>query len=113
MQIIPTDHNSSRVLALNGRLDATTCAQFEDVCRLELNSAATGILVNLNDVEYMSSAGLRTILAMEKLSRLLNKPLLFCSMQPMVRDLFRVSGFDRILRTFPTPEDALANLETR
>lgn len=112
MQITLTDNGSTRILALNGRLDATTCVQFEEACRLELNSAATNILVSLNAVEYMSSAGLRAILAMEKLSRQLCKPLLFYSMQPMVTDLFRVSGFDRILRTFPTQEAALANLET-
>lgn len=113
MQITPTDHENARILALSGRLDATTCALFEDACRQELNSDATNIVVNLSTVEYMSSAGLRAILAMEKLARQLNKTLLFCAMQPMVTDIFRVSGFDRILRTFPTQETALNHLEGR
>ena len=113
MQIIPTDHPNARILALSGRLDATTCALFEDACRQELNGTATNILIDLNALEYMSSAGLRAILAMEKLSRQLKKTLLFCAMQPMVTDLFRVSGFDRILRTFPSQESALATLETK
>ena len=113
MHIIPADHGSTRVLALDGRLDATTCNQFEEVCRQELQSAATSILVDLSTLEYMSSAGLRAILSMEKLSRHLGKPLLFCAMQPMVADLFRVSGFDRILRTFSTQEDALTTLEAQ
>ena len=111
MQISLADHGSTRLLALNGRLDATTCVQFEEACRQEMNSAATSLLVILNELEYMSSAGLRAILAMEKLSRQIHTPLLFCAMQPMVQDLFRVSGFDRILRTFPTQEAALATLE--
>lgn len=113
MQIISSDYSAARILTLSGRLDTTTCTLFEEACRLELNGPATHIVVDLSAVEYMSSAGLRSILAMEKLARQLSKTLLFSAMQPMVTDIFRISGFDRILRTFATQEAALATLTTR
>lgn len=113
MQITPSDHGDTRILALNGRLDATSCTLFEEACRQELNGTQSNIIIHLGALEYMSSAGLRAILAMEKLARQLGKTLLFCAMQPMVADIFRVSGFDRILHIAPTQETALATLEKR
>ncbi|MGM0759793.1 MAG: STAS domain-containing protein [Thermodesulfobacteriota bacterium] len=65
------------------------------------------IIVNFQDGEYMSSAGLRSILSLGKKVKAQGKSLVFCNLQGMVQEVFDVSGFTSIFSAYKSQEEAL------
>ncbi|MBO4312320.1 MAG: STAS domain-containing protein [Desulfovibrionaceae bacterium] len=110
MQIDIATTDGITVLAVSGRMDATTVNDFSETCQKLLAEGAQKFVIDLGGLEYISSAGLRGILMLEKSSKKNGSSLAFCSMQAMVADMFKLSGFTSILHVYPTREEALDSL---
>ena len=83
-------------VALEGRLDTTTAPKLEE----ELRGSVAGVsrlVFDLAKLEYVSSAGLRVLLAMQKL---MNRQgaMLLRNVIEAVMEVFEVTGFSDILR---------------
>lgn len=85
-------------------------SSFETSCRELLDSGAKKVVVDLGGVEYISSAGLRVILTMVKASKAAAATLAFCSMQSMVAEVFKISGFSSMLPIYATRDEAVSAL---
>ncbi len=112
MQVFVEEKNGVTVISLEGRMDATTSGTFEDACKKVISSGIKLIVVDMNQVEYISSAGLRSILTMLKLGKEQPITLVFCALSSMVGEVFRISGFTSVLSIYPTQKDALEALQT-
>ena len=108
MQIDTSVQDGVTVTKISGRMDATTVSQFNDECQRLIQSGTGRIIVDLGGLEYISSAGLRGILTMGKACKSAGITLAFCSMQSMVADMFKLSGFTSILNVHPGLPEALA-----
>lgn len=111
MDVCVTEKGNVSVLALTGRMDAITTCVFEDACRQLLETGKTTVVLDLKNLEYISSAGLRGILGMVKALKAASGVLAFCALQPMVSEVFRISGFSAMLPVHATLDDALAALD--
>lgn len=107
MNITVSEQDTVCILALNGRMDATTVALFEERCKEQLEKGFSKVLVDMTELEYISSAGLRGILMMEKTSKIKKASLVFFGLQAMVYDVFKISSFLSILKICQTKEEAL------
>ncbi len=107
MEVLVSDKKDYSVITLKGRMDATTVARFEEVCTATLEKNFSKIIINLEELEYISSAGLRGILLMEKLSKKHNTMLVFYGLQHMVKEVFDISGFTAILKICDTYDSAV------
>ncbi|MDR3641964.1 MAG: STAS domain-containing protein [Humidesulfovibrio sp.] len=96
------------VLAVTGRLDAITARDFEEECKACIASGEKRLVVDLAGLEYISSAGLRSILAVAKLLKPLGGDLAFCDLAGIVAEVFAMSGFAKLLPVFATRQEALA-----
>lgn len=110
MQISTTLKDGISVTSISGRMDATTVAEFNDECQKLLKSGSGRIIIDLGGLEYISSAGLRGILTMGKACKAAGTALAFCSMQAMVADMFKLSGFTSILKVYSSLDEALAGM---
>lgn len=110
MKINVTEQNGASIMALEGRMDATTTAVFELSSRGVLDDGARKVIVDMTALEYISSAGLRGILGMVKSMKAASGTLAFCGLQPMVSEVFRISGFNAILSVYDTLDAALLAL---
>ena len=110
MQVVTSEQGCVVIIALTGRIDATTASSFETSCRELLDSGAKKVVVDLGGVEYISSAGLRVILTMVKASKAAAATLAFCSMQSMVAEVFKISGFSSMLPIYATRDEAVSAL---
>ena len=108
MNISFEEKDGVSILNLAGRMDATTVIHFEDAFRSKIEENASKIIINLAELEYISSAGLRGILIAEKSSKANKSTLAFCTMQDMVAEVFKISGFNSILKVYATQEEAMA-----
>lgn len=86
------------VITVSGRLDTTTCPEFEEKVRPTLEGAATQVKVDCSGLDYVSSAGLRQFLLLHKKIAGKGGKLTLCGLNPAVREIFNVTGFSAIFR---------------
>ncbi len=108
MNIETNTKNGIDVLKVSGRMDASTVTLFNEECQKLLEKSTGSILIDLEGLEYISSAGLRGILTMAKECKAGGHDLAFCSMRDMVAEMFKISGFISILKLYPSEEEAVA-----
>lgn len=95
MTIEKTLNGSKLTVCLTGRLDTTTAPQLE----AELKHSISGIeklVLDFKTLEYLSSAGLRVLLAAQKV---MNKQgaMVIRNVNETIADIFEVTGFSEIL----------------
>ena len=96
MEIITREEGATTVVALKGRLDTNTSPQLEEAAEKLFSQGITNIAVDMAECDFVSSAGLRVIVAMQK--RLVNDgKLVFRNVASDVMDVFEMTGFSKIL----------------
>jgi anti-sigma B factor antagonist len=94
------------VVAVVGSVDAVTTPRLAEALEAELEVGNHDLVVDLSDVDYMSSAGLRAVLATVKRARAAGGDLRLAAVQPAVFKVFELSGFTSIVRFFDHADDA-------
>ena len=87
--------NGTATFALNGWLDTTTAPQFEQDLKGSLEGVSL-VILDLNDLEYISSAGLRTLLAAQKRMEK-QGDMVIRNANESIMEIFEVTGFSDIL----------------
>jgi len=100
------------VLQLAGRLDAVTAPELEQRLAALAGDGCGKMAVDFGQLEMIVSAGLRVFLAFAKKCRRSGIRLALCRMQPVVYEVFKISGFTEILAIFPTREEAVRALDS-
>ena len=108
MNFIGTKNGDALVVNVTGRMDAITAPEFDTECQKWIDDGETRVVIDLSDLEYISSAGLRSILAAAKKLKNTQGELLFAGLSGMVEEVFNVSGFAAMFKIYKSPEDALA-----
>ena len=84
------------IVSLTGRLDSSSSPTAEESFASVLGDGAARLAIDLSQLEYISSAGLRVLLVVaKKIQQAAGKVVLF-GLLPTVREVFAISGFDRI-----------------
>jgi anti-sigma B factor antagonist len=96
-----------KYLTLRGRIDTNTSTELEQKITDLLDTGSQKILINLGEIDFISSAGLRVLLATAKKLNSSSGELRICSLNEVTEEIFEVSGFSSILNVFKTPEEAL------
>ena len=89
-------HDADKLtIALEGRLDTTTSPQLEAELRTSVNGIS-GLTFDFEKLDYISSAGLRVLLAAQKV---MNKQgeMKITNVKPEIMEIFDVTGFVDIL----------------
>lgn len=107
MQTIETGNAGVSVVSISGRLDTQSAAQVEAGLLQALATAK--VVLDMQEVHFVSSAGLRVLLKAAKTAKSTSKGFAVCGLQPGVREVFEVSGFDRIIASHATRAEALAS----
>ncbi|MBI5520624.1 MAG: STAS domain-containing protein [Desulfovibrio sp.] len=108
MEFTETKEGAFLVLAVAGRMDTLTAPEFETRCAACLEAGNKRLVVDLAGLEYISSAGLRSILSAAKKLKAAGGDMAFCALTGIVAEVFAVSGFNKLLPVLPTREQALA-----
>jgi anti-anti-sigma factor len=97
------------VMSAQGRLDAGTAGDFQGQLSASIDGGENRILLDFSDLTNISSAGLRVVLAAAKRLEAGKGQLVICCLRENVASVFKVSGFDAIITTFPDEAAALAS----
>lgn len=96
MEIRVQDKEQYTCVTPVGRIDSITAPEFQRSLD-EVNEAGSVYIVDFSSVTYMSSAGLRVVMAAAKASKAANGKIIFCGMNRVVQDVFEMSGFAAVL----------------
>lgn len=77
-----------------GRLDTVTSAELRE--KIEAyDYAGRDIVMDFTNVEYISSAGLRLLVSLQKQAKAEGHTMTIKNINAVVREVFRISGFDK------------------
>ena len=86
------------IINVHGRVDGMNAPLFEDKVREAVkNFNNRAVIVDAEDMVYISSAGLRVLLLLSKSVRDARKPFVLCNLSTPVMELIMISGFDKIM----------------
>lgn len=84
------------LLALEGFLDAHTAPDFEAAVQQEIDAGHAHLIVDAQQLTYISSAGLGVFMGFIEEVREQGGDLKICGLQPSVREVFELLGFDTL-----------------
>jgi anti-anti-sigma factor len=107
MEITVRKEGNAAVVSVKGRIDAITAGEFEKGLSALMAGGGYLLVLNFSDLEYISSAGLRSILSTAKQLKAKEGQMLFVGLQGTVKDVFKISGFGSIFKIYDTEGEAL------
>jgi len=94
-------------VAPQGRLDNFSVPPFEQVLTEHLDSGRSHLVIDLVDVTYVSSSGLRALLSARRRARSAGGDVVLCNMAPRVREIFEMIGFISLFNICASVQDAV------
>ncbi|MBX3008692.1 MAG: STAS domain-containing protein [Melioribacteraceae bacterium] len=101
------DHGSVSVIDLKGYLDAHTAPDLENVFNSLINKKQFQVVVNFNELKYISSAGLGVFMAYVETMRENSGDIKFSNMKDNVFNIFDLLGFPMLYEFYKDETDAV------
>ena len=96
MNILKDYNEKELTLTIEGRIDTITAQELEDEINNEISNFDS-LIMDFANLEYISSAGLRVLIATQKKLKAEDKTLTIKNVNDAVNEIFKMSGFDKIL----------------
>ncbi|MEM9764604.1 MAG: STAS domain-containing protein [Pseudomonadota bacterium] len=106
MNIDHTRRGATDVLSITGRIDTTTAPQLEKALMSTINAGQGSVVLDLANVEYVSSAGLRVFLLGVKAMAGAARRFTLAAVSRDVLDVINLTGFQRVLTLAETVDAA-------
>jgi anti-anti-sigma factor len=111
MDINIRESGEIRIIDLKGRLDTGTSPAAESAINKILDDGCQKLAINLAGTDYISSSGLRVLLATAKKMSAMKGKFKICQPNDVVREILDISGFSTILDVRGTEDEALSELQ--
>ena len=98
-------------LQVSGRINILNAAQFEEEIESAIEDGDRAVILDLENLTYISSAGLYAVLKLAKIAWKREAAFALCALSDHTHLVFKRIGFDKIIAIHPTRAEALASLE--
>ncbi|MDX8430370.1 MAG: STAS domain-containing protein [Candidatus Algichlamydia australiensis] len=98
------------VLKVEGRLDAASTATLEARLSSHLEKGVDKILIDFSKIEYLSSAGMRLLLSVNKRLQEAGGFLGLYSLRESVREIVKLAGFEKILTIYADEKEVIQTI---
>ncbi len=110
MRIKVRKEETALIISVAGRMDAVSAPEFERTCNEWIEENEHTLVIDFNDLDYLSSAGLRSLLVIGKKLKAENGSISLAALKDIIKDVFMISGFDSLFPIYETVEAALAQI---
>jgi anti-sigma B factor antagonist len=98
------------LLEVSGRIDSSTAPLLEQALEKIMKEGRFRVVVDLGETEFMSSAGLRALIAALKEARRFNRgDVRLANMPPKINKAFELAGFLELFKAFENAVDAVGS----
>ena len=108
MEVTTSRRTEVVVTAAQGRVDSMSARDFEAALTAAVNEAGNYLILDCAQLEYISSAGLRSLLLTIKKVNALGGEFVICRLSASIREVLDVSGFVRFMKVCDTVAEAEA-----
>ncbi len=106
MEITTQEFKHCDLIKVKGRVDSSTAPDFSKVLEKANNDGHFKLAVDMSELEYMSSAGFRALLATQRNCKRYNRgELVLVSVPERIREALELAGFTELFKTF---DDSIA-----
>jgi anti-sigma B factor antagonist len=98
MEIIKHEEGEQLVMELKGRLDTNTASQLEEEVEKSVDGSVKTLVFDFKELEYISSAGLRVMLATQKKATALSAEMSVKNANDSIMEVFEMTGFLDVLK---------------
>jgi anti-sigma B factor antagonist len=95
------------ILQVSGRIDPSTSNQLEEEINTVFSTGQFKLVLNLSEVDFISSTGLRIFLTALKKVKAQNGDVKICCMNSNVEKVFKIAGFVSLFDILTTEEEAV------
>lgn len=83
-------------IAVEGRIDTLTSAEFLQAAEPHTTTEKPDVTIDCKELKYISSAGLRALLILQKNVTANNGTLVLTNVIPAIKEIFKITGFETI-----------------
>lgn len=112
IEVIDTQRGDIYLVKIDGRLDANSCYQLEDEVDKLLEEKTKSIILDLSEVTYLSSSGLRVLLSISRQTEG-KGGLVLVKLRDTVKKFIKAAKMEDLLIQADTVEEAMAILEAK
>ena len=95
------------LVTASGRIDLSNADSFRDSLSRALSTTTRALVLDFSGVDYISSAGLRSLMIVFKAGKAQGKSLAIAALKPLVKEIFSISRFDLVFPLFASVRDAI------
>ncbi len=96
------------IISVTGRIDGMNAQEFHKNLDKEIGVSENPVVLDLGNLSYISSAGLRSILLIAKTLQGRKTKFILCSLPGPIKEIFEIAGFDKIINVLESRSDAMA-----
>ncbi|MCX6924693.1 MAG: amino acid adenylation domain-containing protein, partial [Verrucomicrobia bacterium] len=100
MQISTHQEKVFVILRVSGHMDGDSMPEFDRQCGTLIQAGNRQFILNLSGVEYISSAGLRSLLRATKKLKSLGGTLVLCGLRSTLKEILAIAGFEQLIPIF-------------
>jgi len=112
MEIIQSLIGDIPVLSISGKIDAVTSKDLEAALIGLIDHNKNFLIFNMEKVEFLSSSGLRVLMASLNKLKHRDRDLKLAALQPFVKEVFFMTGANRFFSIYPSQGEAIESLQT-
>lgn len=109
LSIDTTSHKSIDVITINGRVDSSNYNELDQVFSELLENKRNQFVLNMADVSYLSSAGLRAMVTALRECKKRGGDVRVAEPSERVKEVLDLSGLDLMFTTYPDNEHAIGS----
>ncbi len=99
------------LVKISGRVDSSTAPDLEKALKELMEQGQFRIVVDMSDLSFISSAGLRVLISTAKTCRRWNRGDVYLASLPQhIMETFELAGLTRVFKIFPDAVEAIGNL---
>ncbi|MFZ0005190.1 MAG: STAS domain-containing protein [Methanoregula sp.] len=107
MDITTTTHDTAAILTVKGRVDALTAGDLESAINTIIDKGDRCIILDFSGLTYISSGGLRVLLATAKKLQNNGDRFMLCGLSIDVQKVMNLAGFTAIFSIYSSASEAL------
>ncbi len=104
--------DSIPVIIVSGKIDASTSKDLDAALNALIDQNMTRLVIDMEKVEYLSSSGLRVLMAAQNKLRKMKGNLMLISLQPFVKEVFTITGANRLFAVYQSQAEAINSLKS-
>ena len=110
MKIEPTQLEKAVLLKVSGRMDAENAHEFEEACDQWIIKGTRHLIAELDELQYVSSMGLRSFLAVAQKLQSNSGSLILCGLKGLPRQVFEMTRLIGVFPVYESAQEAIAKL---